>query len=191
MGNSTTGGDQDCTLLLRKFRDADAAYQSAPPTEKAHYFPRRHAAPMMVLGTPPRTRNEITEVMSVALDELAKDLLVPGPVPEVVAAAPTNCLRAIEDIDLEPRIDPRRSIELATTADAPSAALIDLDSEIEKLNKFTSLLGYLADNSGGDVQSVFSALRNNVEVIQSSLSAAVDKLISATPMTRTAVPGRQ
>jgi len=187
MGNSTTGGGQDCTLLLQKFRDADAAYQSAPPTEKEHYFPRRHAALMMVLGIPPRTRNEIAEVMSVALDELAKELLVPGPVPEVVAAALTNCLRAIEDIDLEPRIGPRRSIELTATVDAPSAALVDLDSEIEKLKKLAGLLSYLADNSGGkEVQSVFSALMSSVEAIQCSLSAAVDKLMSTTPMTRTA-----
>lgn len=102
-GNSTYGGGQDFAQLLRRFREVDGTYQSAPDAEKEKYFPRRHAALMMLLGTPPRTRDEIAEVMSVALDELAKDLMVPGPVPEAVAAALANCLRAIENVDLEPR----------------------------------------------------------------------------------------
>lgn len=183
-GNSTHGGGQDSAQLLRRFREVDGAYQSAPDAEKEKYFPRRHAALMTLLGTPPRTRDEIAEVMSVALDELAKDLMVPGPVPEAVAAALANCLRAIEDESRFPA--ERRRIELAAAgSDAPSDVLVNLDSEIAKLDKFAGLLAYLADNSDGKLeQSMFFALMNSAEAIRDALSSAVDKLMPTTMATR-------
>jgi hypothetical protein len=183
-GNSTHGGGQDSAQLLRRFREVDGAYQSAPDAEKEKHFPRRHAALMTLLGTPPRTRDEIAEVMSVALGELAKDLMAPGPVPEAVAAALANCLRALEDESHFPA--ERRRIELAAAAsDAPSDVLINLDSEIAKLDKFTGLLAYLADSSDGKLeQSVFFALKNSAEAIRDALSSAVDKLMRTTMATR-------
>ena len=179
-GNSTHGGGQDSAQLLRRFREVDGAYQSAPDAEKEKYFPRRHAALMMLLGTPPRTRDEIAEVMSVALDELAKDLMVPGPVPEAVAAALANCLRAIEDKSRFPA--ERRSVEpAAADFGAPSDVLINLNSEIAKLDKFAGLLAYLANNSDGKLeQSMFFALMNSAEAIRDALSTAVSKLMPTT-----------
>jgi|SRR5688572_18288668 hypothetical protein len=186
-GNSTHGGGQDSAQLLRRFREVDGAYQSAPDAEKEKYFPRRHAALMMLLGTPPRTRDEIAEVMSVALDELAKDLMVPGPVPEAVAAALANCLRAIEGVDFDSRFPgEKRSIDLAATdSDAPSDVLVNLNSEIAKLDKFAGLLAYLANNSDGKLeQSMFFALMNSAEAIRDALSSAVDNLMATTMATR-------
>lgn len=185
-GNSTYGGGQDSAQLLRRFRELDGAYQSAPDAEKEKYFPRRHAALMTLLGVPPQTRDEIAEVMSVALDELAKDLMVPGPVPEAVAAALANCLQAIEDESRFPA--ERRHIELAAAgSDVPSDVLINLDSEIAKLDKFTGLLAYLANSSDGKLeQSVFFALKNSAEAIRDALLSAVDKLIPTTTTHRQA-----
>lgn len=185
-GNAIYGASQDCAQLLKKFGDADAAYQSAPDAEKENHFPRRHAALMMVLGTLPRARSEIAELMCIALDELAKDLMISGPVPEAVAAALANCLRAIEDVELEsPFCGERRSIELAATDGAPSDTLIELDSEISKLGKFAGLLAYLANNSDGkEEQTVFFALMNSAEAIRDALSSAVDKLIPMAGTTR-------
>jgi hypothetical protein len=182
-GNSTYGGGQESAQLLRRFREVDGAYQSASDAEKEKYFPRRHAALMALLGAPPRTRDEIAEVMSVALDELAKDLMVPGPVPDAVAAALANCLRAIEDGSCFPA--ERRRIELAAAgSDAPSDVLINLDSEIAKLDKLAGLLAYLANNADGKLeQSVFFALKNSAEAIRDALSSAVDKLIPTTMTT--------
>ena len=51
---------------------------------------------MMVLSTPPRTRSEVADLMYIALDESTRDLMVSGSVPDAVAAALANCLRAIE-----------------------------------------------------------------------------------------------
>jgi hypothetical protein len=183
-GNSIYGASQDSAQMLKKFRDADAAYQSASDAEKESHFPPRHAALMMVLGTPPRTRSEVADLMCIALDELTKDLMISGPVPDAVAAALANCLRAIEDVELEaPFREERRSIELATTDAAPSDTLIKLDSEIRKLDKFTGLLAYLANNSNGkEEQAVFFALMNSAEAIRDALSNTVDKLM---PMTST------
>jgi hypothetical protein len=122
--------------------------------------------------------------MSVALDELAKDLMVPGPVPEAVAAALANCLRANEGESPFPA--ERRIIEpAAADSDAPSDALINLDSEIAKLDKFAGLLAYLANNSDGKLeQSVFFALMNSAKAIRDALSSAVDKLMPTTMTTR-------
>jgi hypothetical protein len=181
MGNSssTNGGGLDCAQLLQKFHDTDAAYQSASNERKEHHFPRRHAALMMVLGTPPRTRDEICDVMRIALDELAKELMIPGRLPEAVSAALANCHRAIEDLALESRIGgEKRIVEVAASEPAPSEGFVELDSEIAKLDRFAGLLAYLAKNCGGkDEQPVFFALTNSAEAIRDGLSTAVDKLI--------------
>jgi hypothetical protein len=186
-GNSTHGEGQEFAALLRRFRELDGAYQSAPDAEKEKYFPRRHAAMMMLLGTPPRTRDEIAEVMSVALDELAKELMVPGPVPQAVAAALANCLRAIEHVDPDSGFPgEKRSIEpAAAVSDVPPDAVIRLGSEIAKLDKLARLLAYLAKISDGkEEQPVFFALMNSVEAIRDGLSGAVDKLMHPTMTTR-------
>lgn len=191
-GNSTYDGAQDYDLSLSKFHAADAAYEAAPDTEKENYFARRHAALMLVLGIRPRSHDEICEVMRIALDELSKDLMLDGPVPRAVAAALTNCLRAIEGIELASSSRGEKvSIELAATDSAPSEPLMDLDAEIAKLHQFASLLGYLANNSGGkDVQAVFFALMHGVEAIRDAISAAVDKLMPATTMKRQVIARR-
>ena len=184
-GNSIYGGGQDCAQALRRFREVDAVYQSAPDTEKENHFPRRHAALMLVLSTPPQTRNDISEVMGIALHELANELMVPGPMPDAVAAALAHCHRAIENVDLRPRIrGAEPGIELATSdSDCPSEVLVQIVSEIDKLRKFADLLAYLAKNSvGKDEQSVFGALMNSVEAIKEGLSIAVAKLMPSVAM---------
>jgi hypothetical protein len=191
-GNSTSDGTQDYVFGLSKFREADAAYEAAPDAEKENYFTRRHAALMLVLGIRPRSHDEICEVMRIALHELAKDLMLDGPVPRAVASALTNCLRAIEGFELASSFRGEKvSIELAATDSAPSEPLVDLDSEIAKLHQFASLLGYLANNSGGkDVQAVFFALMNGVESIRDTLSAAVDRLMPTTTTKRQVIARR-
>lgn len=192
-GASTTGVGQaqECAQRLRKFREADATYAAAPNPEKENHFARRHAALMLVLATPPQSRDEICEVMRIALDELAQDLMVPGPMPEAVAAALANCLRAIEGINPEPTMrDVKVSVEpTAIDSDIPSDAVVDLDLEIAKLDKFASLLAYLAGNATGKrEEGAFFALMNGVEAIRDSLSTAVDKLMPASA-TRRRLPG--
>ena len=124
-------------------------------------------------------------LMCIVLDELTKDLVVSGPVPDAVAVAPANCLRAIEDVELEALArEERHSIELATTDAAPPDTLIELDSEIGKLDKFTGLPPDLA-NSSTDMEqrAAFFALMNGAQAIRDILSNPVDKLM---PMTSTA-----
>jgi hypothetical protein len=149
---------------------------------------------MLVLATPPQTRDEICEVMHIALDELAKDLILAGPLPDAVAAALANCLRAIEGINLEHSMrEVKVSIEpTAIDSDAPSDIAIDLDREIAKLDKFASLLAYLASNSTGKrEEGVFFALMNGAEAIRDSLSTAVDKLMPAGATRRRLPSGRR
>jgi hypothetical protein len=182
-GNSTGWASSDYAQLLKKFRDADAAYQSAPDADKENHFPRRHAALMMVLGTPPRMAGEIAELMGIALDELTRHFMISGPVPEAVVGALTNCLQAIEDVDHASSIrGEKHSIEVATTEAAPSDTLIGLDCEIGKLDKLAGLLAYLAKNSHGrEEEAVFLAVMNGTEAIRDALSSAVDKLMLASP----------
>ena len=184
-GNSTHGERRAFAPLLRMFRELDGVCHSAPDAEKEKYFPRRHAALMMLLSTPPRTRDEIADLMSVALDELTKELIIPGPVPEAVAAALANCLRAIENADAESLFPgEKRSIEpAAADSDALSDAFVHLDSEADKLDKFARLLAYLAKNCvGKEEQSVFFALMYSVEAIRDGLSSAADELMPTTMM---------
>jgi hypothetical protein len=185
-GNSTGWASSDYAQLLKKFREADAAYQSAPDADKENHFPRRHAALMMVLGTPPRMAGEIAELMGIALEELTRHLMISGPVPEAVVGALTNCLRAIEDVDQAPSIrGEERSIELAATEAAPSDTVMELDCEIGKLDKLAGLLAYLAKSSHGrEEEAVFLAVRNGAEAIRDALSSAVDELMLVSPSTR-------
>jgi hypothetical protein len=124
--------------------------------------------------------------MRIALDELAKDLMLEGPVPRAVATALMNCLRAIEDHEsIATGVGEKVGIELAVANSAPSETLVGLDLEIAKLSRFGGLLAYLAGNSGGkDVQPVFFALMDSVETICSSLSVAADRLMPTAMTTR-------
>ena|SRR5215813_8618022 len=183
-GNSRYSEEQDCALSLSKFREADAAYETAAEDTKENHFARRHAALMLVLGTAPTSPNEIADVMRIALDELTKDLMLDGPVPRAVASALSNCLRAIERSDWEPfpRGEKTR-IEIALADSGPPQLLVDLHSEIDKLDKLAGLLTYLANNSGGkDVQAVFFSLTNGVAAIRDTLAATLDKLMPTTAM---------
>lgn len=176
MGNGNYNGAQECALRISKFREAHAAYEAASDTEKQNYFARRHAALMLLLGAPPQSQDEICEVMRIALDELSKHVMLDGPVPSAVAAALSNCLRAME------HSEDRVSIEQAVTDSVPPEAFTNLDSEIAKLGELTGLLAYLANNSSGkDEQAVFSALKNGAEAIGAALSTAVDKLMLSAP----------
>jgi len=125
--------------------------------------------------------------MRIALDELAKDLMLDGPVPRAVASALSNCLRAIQSVEWEAPIPhgEKGTIEIALADSAPTEPLVDLNSEIDKLDKLAGLLAYLANNSGGkDVQAVFFALTNGVAAIRDTLAAAVDKLMPTPVMAR-------
>lgn len=171
---------QECAQRLRKFHEAHATYEAAPDSEKENHFARRHAALMLVLATPPQSRDEICGVMRIALDELAKELMLGGPLPDAVSVALANCLRAIEAISLELSTRDAITESPATDSDAPTDIVIDLDLEIGKLDKFASLLAYLASNSPGKrEEGVFFALMNGAEAIRDSLSSAVDKLMPA------------
>jgi len=170
MGNDNASGARDGALLLARFREADAAYEAVPDAEKPKLFARRHAALMLVLGTHPRSRDEVCAVMRIALDELTRDVMLDGPVFRAVANALGNCLQAIEDdeaadISIEPHVN-------GSPVSEPS---VDLESGVAKLDSFAGLLAYLANNSGGkEMQHVFFALLTNIEAIRDTMSAAAD-----------------
>ena len=183
-GNSTYGGGQDSAQLLRRFREVDGAYQSAPDAEKEKYFPRRHAALMMLLGTPPRTRDEIAEVMSVALDELAKDLMVPGPCRRpwrppwrtAFGRSRMSLLSLQRDVasSWQPLISMPRQTSLSTSIWKSRSWTSS------RVCSPTSPTILMASSSS----PMFFALMNSAEAIRDALSSAVDKLMPTTMTTR-------
>lgn len=176
MGNANSSSAHDGALVLARFREADDAYEAALEADRPSVFARRHAALMMVLGTHPSSRDEVCEIMRIALDELAKDLMHDGPVPRAVVNALTNCLGAIEDG--QPTHREKVAIELSADKSIPSEPLVDFEAGVAKLDSLAVLLAYLANNSGGkDVQGVFFALLTNVEGIRDLMSGAVDRLM--------------
>lgn len=184
MGNANSSGVQDGALVLARFREANDAYEAATDAERSNLFARRHSALMLVLGTPPRSHDEVCDIMRVALDELENDLLQDGPVPRAVANALTNCLQALEDIGAPSLHREKVAIELRANDSVPSEPLVDLDTGVAKLDSLAGLLAYLANNSGGkEAQAVFFALLTNVETIRDIISETANRLMDADPET--------
>lgn len=165
---------------LERYREANRIYESAPDSEKEMHFARRHAALMLVLGSRPKLQDDICEVMRIAVAELEKDLMHEGPLPDAVKACLATCAGAIAACKWEAlpsKRMPAAAGPLALDVDAPPQPLIDLESELAKLDSFASLLAYLSRNSGGKLEEgMFVALRNQAEAIKEGLAAALQAL---------------
>jgi hypothetical protein len=173
-------GAANLALELERFRAANHIYESAPDSEKEMHFARRHAALMLVLTSSPTTRDDICEVLRIALAELEKDLMHDGPLPGAVKACLGTCLAAVAALKWEAPPSERihaAARPLALDADAPPQPLIDLEGELAKLDNFASLLAYLGRNSSGKLEEgMFLALRNQIEAIKESSVAALQIL---------------
>jgi hypothetical protein len=175
-------GTLDCAGHLRRFREANRAYEVALDAEKENHFARRYGALMLVLGTTPQTRDQVCDVMGIALEELAKDLTHDGPLPDAVKACLGNCLRAMQAMKQEPPKAIARASNAPTgfDSDAPPLSFIQMEAEIAKLDSFVGLLTYLGKHNSGKVEGeVFLSLKNSAESIGYALSSAVRKLMPA------------
>jgi hypothetical protein len=167
-------------LELAKFHEAHRIYETAPDVEKEMHFARRHAALMLVLTSRPKSQDDICEVMRIALDELAKDLMHDGPLPDAVKACLANCLSAVATLEPRPLAPWVQTTPTSTTLslelDAPPHSLIDMEAELAKLDSFTNLLAYIGRNSAGKVEEgLFFSLKYQVDAIRDSLNAALQK----------------
>lgn len=175
--------EQGATLMMElvRFHEAHRIYESAPDAEKEMHYARRHAALMLVLGSKPTAPDDLREVMRIALEELAKDLMHEGPLPDAVRACLGNCYRGIASLKSPTPAALARSTSTASAlsmeADAPPQVWIDMESELAKLENFTGLLGYLGRSSAGKLEEgLFLALKHQIETIKDSLSAALHQV---------------
>lgn len=173
-------GAANLTLELERFREANRVYEAASDLEKEMHYARRHAALMLVLTSSPKSHDDICEVLRIALAELEKDLMHEGPLPGAVKACLDTCLAGIAALKWEAAPSKGSHVAsspLALDVDAPPQPLIDMDSELAKLDSYASLLAYLGRNSTGKLEAgVFLALRNQIEAIRDSLAAALQQL---------------